>query len=121
MRLLFPLAACLRIALLAYASWVDAYCELKFTDIDYGVFSDAAELVVQGRSPYQRSTYRYTPFLAILLMPNIWLPVWGKCLFCLADLAGARCGRSMYQPTFLYHASRAFEMNCDRSGCWRAC
>ncbi|KAK8075269.1 GPI mannosyltransferase 1 [Apiospora hydei] len=88
---------------------------LKYTDIDYLVFTDAAwftfsspsssssssrfsGLLPQG-SPYDRETYRYTPLLAYLLWPTTpaaaaWLPgpwvlwaSWGKILFAAADLA----------------------------------
>lgn len=43
-----------------------------------------------GRSPFERSTFRYTPLLAALLLPNVALhSAAGKLLFCAADLFAA--------------------------------
>ena len=80
----------MRIAFLIYGAWQDANSPLKYTDIDYYVFTDAARSVARGGSPYERDTYRYTPLLAWMLMPTAWWFPFGKVLFSVADvLAGA--------------------------------
>uniref|UniRef100_H2YHC0 GPI alpha-1,4-mannosyltransferase I, catalytic subunit n=1 Tax=Ciona savignyi TaxID=51511 RepID=H2YHC0_CIOSA len=78
------------LVLLVYGMWQDSHMEVKFTDVDYFVFSDAAEFVSLGQSPYLRATYRYSPLLAWILLPNITLtPIWGKLIFIIADFATA--------------------------------
>lgn len=72
---------------------------VKYTDIDYLVFTDAAKHISRGESPFDRHTYRYTPFIAqILSYANedsrgfYWWrnsKYFGKLLFCVAD---ALCG-----------------------------
>lgn len=83
------LSVALRAILLAYGIYHDAHSPLKYTDIDYFVFADAARYVYDKGSPYQRETYRYTPILAWLLVPTAWpcCFAWGKVLFALADVA----------------------------------
>eukprot|EP00250_Pteridium_aquilinum_P006969 c16781_g1_i1 orf=186-1535(+) len=84
---LLVMAAVLRLLFIAYGEWQDAYMEVRYTDIDYQVFSDAAALVAKGRSPFERETYRYSPLLALILVPNSLLhPAWGKFFFSAADL-----------------------------------
>lgn len=86
----------LRVVLLAFGAWQDAYLSVKYTDVDYLVYSDAARLVVAGYSPYDRATYRYTPLLAWLLTPVVFFKAWGKFLFTAADLLAAWCGQSTW-------------------------
>jgi phosphatidylinositol glycan class M len=81
----------LRAVLLVYGAWQDAHSAIKYTDIDYLVFTDAARYVSRGASPYARDTYRYTPLLAWLLLPTTWDNIpgffsFGKALFALADV-----------------------------------
>ncbi|KAK0483711.1 glycosyltransferase family 50 protein [Armillaria novae-zelandiae] len=97
------LSVAIRVVLIIYSEWHDARSLVKYTDIDYRVFSDAASFllhpgernVAQGPlkswirlgDPYTRETYRYTPLLALLLAPNEWIhPSFGKYLFAACDI-----------------------------------
>lgn len=87
---IFPAAILLRLILLVYGRWQDAHSPVKYTDIDYLVFTDAARYVAHGRSPYDRATYRYTPLVAWILLPTAWGGLWfefGKALFAAGDVA----------------------------------
>ena len=87
--LVFSSAVILRVVLSFYGLWQDANSPLKYTDIDYYVFTDAARFTAYGRSPYDRETYRYTPLLAWLLLPTSWSRTWfsfGKVLFAVGDV-----------------------------------
>ena len=89
-------AIAVRAALVAYTVLCDQLGAARFTDVDYLVFSDAAALVWQGRSPYERATYRYTPLLAALLAPLLQLhSSAGKVLFCSADCMVAWCASEL--------------------------
>src|SRR4051794_29461901 len=82
------LSILLHIGFLAYGYIQDLHPVIKFTDIDYLVFTDGARSLSQGLSPYLRATYRYPPLLAFLLLPNVLVhPLYGKLLFTLADVA----------------------------------
>ncbi|KAK1326745.1 GPI mannosyltransferase 1 [Acorus calamus] len=81
------LSGVLRLGLIVYGEWQDAHMEVRYTDVDYLVFSDGAALVAMKESPFGRSTYRYSPILAYLLVPNsVVHPSWGKLIFSAADL-----------------------------------
>lgn len=94
----FGASILLRAAFLLYGLWQDANSPMKYTDIDYYVFTSAARFISHGQSPYARDTYRYTPLLAWLIYPTVWSgQVWfssGKVLFAIGDVAA---GWMMYR------------------------
>ncbi|UPX13852.1 GPI mannosyltransferase 1 [Ascochyta rabiei] len=96
--LVFTAATILRAVFLLYGLWQDANSPMKYTDIDYFVFTDAARFISQGQSPYARDTYRYTPLLAWLIYPTTWPGTFwfssGKVLFALGDIVA---GWMMYR------------------------
>lgn len=88
---IFITAAVFRLVLLLWGRYQDTHSPLKYTDIDYLVFTDASRYISRGASPYDRDTYRYTPLLAWILYPTTFQPssVWfdfGKIVFALGDL-----------------------------------
>ncbi|KAG9949896.1 glycosyltransferase family 50 protein, partial [Aureobasidium melanogenum] len=88
-RLILSISLLLRAALLLWGEYQDANSPLKYTDIDYLVFTDASRYVYHNQSPYLRDTYRYTPLLAWLLYPTAYGGRWfcfGKAVFAVGDI-----------------------------------
>ncbi|CAK5042185.1 unnamed protein product [Meloidogyne enterolobii] len=83
---LFILAFLIRLFFILYARIHDYLFNLNFTDVDYEVFTEAALLVLQGSSPYNLSTYRYSPIIAWILVPNYFFADFGKIIFLILDV-----------------------------------
>lgn len=114
-RYVFSTAILLRAVFLVYGLFQDALSPMKYTDIDYFVFTDAARFISRGQSPYARDTYRYTPLLAWLIYPTTWPAYWfsfGKVLFAIGDIVAGwmmfrilRTYQQMTQERALKYAS----------------
>lgn len=77
----------LRLALIKYGEIMDAKSEVPYTDIDYRVITDGAMHMRNNSSPYLRHTYRYSPLLAVFVLPNLTFNKnFGKVLFACSDL-----------------------------------
>lgn len=84
---LILISIAVRAILVFYGTQHDKYFDVKYTDIDYTVFTDASNSTLNSGTPYDVPTYKYTPILALLLLPNITLHVlFGKILFCVFDI-----------------------------------
>lgn len=76
-----------RLFLILYSQFHDEMYAVPYTDVDYRVFTDAARHMLNDESPYRRHTYRYSPLLALFMIPNILLNLnFGKILFSLIDI-----------------------------------
>jgi len=54
---LFFVSTLLRISLILYSDWHDAHSIVKYTDVDYRVFSDAARFILRStnaKGPYNK-------------------------------------------------------------------
>ena len=65
--------------------------EPAYTDVDYRVYTAGARAVARGGSPFEEpgtpTSFRYSPFVAFAVLPNLWVhPAAGKVLFCACDL-----------------------------------
>lgn len=88
---LLTLGAIVRAVLLMYSVFHDHFFRVKYTDIDYMIVVDGASAMAHGGSPFDRTTYRYTPLLAVLVLPAaLILNPLGKVVFTLCDLGAAR-------------------------------
>ena len=80
-------ALVVRFLLLILGSLIDSSdMQLKYTDIDYFIYSQASRYMWDGKSPYLQETFRYPPLLALLMLPNRHFVWFGKLLFLLADV-----------------------------------
>ncbi|KAI1737740.1 glycosyltransferase family 50 protein [Xylaria scruposa] len=117
---LFASAALLRLGMLLYGLWQDANSPLKYTDIDYLVFTDAARFTFSSStsSPYERETYRYTPLLAWLLypttIPGAFFFSSGKVLFAAADLLAGY----LIIHILRRHANMSMDRACRFASIW---
>ncbi|XP_066963999.1 GPI mannosyltransferase 1 [Macrobrachium rosenbergii] len=100
-----------RFMFIVYGEHHDKTNVLKYTDVDYHVFTDAAYEVASGGSPFDRHTYRYTPFLAWMLLPNIYYHfIFGKLIFSFFDCVASKL---MYHLLLLDGQSKATAVKCS--------
>ncbi|WVW82975.1 hypothetical protein I302_104991 [Kwoniella bestiolae CBS 10118] len=123
------LSAIIQLGLLLYAQHVDSHPEryggLKYTDVDWRVISDGTRLIfdpdedvekiakgwlvrtlgLKIGDPYERSTFRYTPLLPLLISPTLVHPLLGKSILVIASLLTSNLLLSLSgKATWLVHS-----------------
>lgn len=80
----------IRLLALSYSIVHDSYIShIAYTDIDYNVFTNGSLAIVEGRSPYNDTEYRYPPLVALIFVPNVLLNAsLGKFILIVADIIG---------------------------------
>lgn len=56
--LILTLSTVLRAALIVFGTFQDAYSDVRYTDIDYDVFTGASKLVHEGAEPRRAGSFR---------------------------------------------------------------
>lgn len=81
-----------RVVLLIYGIVHDLFVNhIKYTDIDYHVFTNGSKALLEGSSPYKDVEYRYPPLVGLFFLPNLMLNEnIGKVLLISTDLVAAR-------------------------------
>lgn len=77
-----------RLVTVIYSILHDEFIDhIKYTDVDYHVYSNGSQSVVQGNSPYLDDMFRYSPIIAFMFVPNIILfESFGKLLLITLDI-----------------------------------
>jgi phosphatidylinositol glycan class M len=89
---LLAMALALRLVMIGYSVFHDHVFAVKYTDIDYDVVTDGARAMWRDfpsshASPFERVTYRYTPLLAVVMLPNVFaFYAFGKLLLGFCDV-----------------------------------
>ncbi|KAH8828410.1 glycosyltransferase family 50 protein, partial [Flagelloscypha sp. PMI_526] len=120
---ILAISVAIRVALIVYSEWHDSHSAVKYTDVDYRVFTDASNFLLaptdgnraQGvlapffilGDPYTRATYRYTPLLALFMSPTAIFPSFGKYIFALCDILCGIIMRRILLSKVLPHTSTA--------------
>lgn len=85
----------IRLLAVGYSILHDKFVDhIKYTDVDYHVYTNGSIAILNGKSPYEDSEYRYPPIVALVFVPNSLLnQSSAKIVLILADIL---CGQLLY-------------------------
>lgn len=111
---LFIVALLIRLWLIFYGDILSPE-GVKYQDIDYEVFTNASRYIYNGGIAFDCDTYRYTPLLAWILQPSIFIHFeFGKILFIIIDIIGAYLLRHIIK----YHLQKIHRENKINAMLW---